>query len=95
MEDAGFEIFDVEGLRPHYALTLRRWVAALESRHDEAVALVGKPAWRLWRLYMAGSAHYFDQGSLGVYQVLAGLSGQPPSTPLRRDDLYRQGPAAQ
>lgn len=31
MERAGFEIHDVEGLRPHYALTLRHWVQRLEA----------------------------------------------------------------
>ncbi len=88
MERAGFELIDSEGLRPHYALTLRRWVAALESRREEEVALVGEPTYRLWRLYMAGSAHYFEQGDLGVYQVLAGIARQPLATPLRRNDLY-------
>jgi hypothetical protein len=37
---------------------------------------------------MAGSAYYFDEGSLNVYQVLAGHTYQPLATPLRRDDLY-------
>ncbi|MEJ2504431.1 MAG: cyclopropane-fatty-acyl-phospholipid synthase [Gemmatimonadota bacterium] len=39
-EAAGFEIRDVESLREHYALTLRRWVTALETRRSEAVAEV-------------------------------------------------------
>jgi cyclopropane fatty-acyl-phospholipid synthase-like methyltransferase len=32
-EAAGFETRDVESLREHYALTLRRWVRRLEGRH--------------------------------------------------------------
>ena len=35
MERARFEIADVEALRPHYALTLRHWVARLEQHHTQ------------------------------------------------------------
>jgi len=90
MEQAGFEIIDVEGLRRHYALTLRHWVAALEKHRQQAVALVGEAAYRVWRLYMAGCTYYFDEGSINVYQVLAGSAYQPLATPLRRDDLYEK-----
>jgi len=90
MEDAGFEILDVESLRRHYTLTLRHWVRALESHREEAVAMVGDATYRLWRLYMAGCAYYFDEGSTNVYQVLAAPARQPLPTPLRRDDLYRE-----
>ncbi|MCC4119050.1 class I SAM-dependent methyltransferase, partial [Aromatoleum toluclasticum] len=34
MERVGFEIWDVEGLRPHYALTLRHWGERLEARRS-------------------------------------------------------------
>lgn len=88
MEQAGFEIIDVEGLRRHYALTLRRWIGALEMNRTQAVELVGEATYRVWRLYMAGCAWYFDEGSTNVYQVLAGHVHQPLATSLRRDDLY-------
>ncbi|MBI3772752.1 MAG: class I SAM-dependent methyltransferase [Gammaproteobacteria bacterium] len=91
MEQAGFEIIDVEGLRRHYALTLRRWLRALEFHREQAVDSVGETAYRVWRLYMAGSAYYFDEGSTNVYQVLAGHARQPLATPLRRDDIYERG----
>lgn len=83
MEDAGFEVRDVEGLREHYALTLRAWVANLETGWDRAVELVGEPRARVWRLYMAGSALGFEDGGLGLHQVLGvvraagGASGMP------------------
>ncbi|GAC1315142.1 MAG: cyclopropane-fatty-acyl-phospholipid synthase family protein [Acidimicrobiales bacterium] len=70
MEAAGFEARDVESLREHYALTLRAWVANLEQNWDEAVALVGPGRARVWRLYMAGSAVGFEDGGLGIHQVL-------------------------
>ena len=83
MERAGFEVRDVESLREHYALTLRRWVANLEAQWDEAVALVGRPRADVWRLYMAASAIGFEDGGIAVHQVLGvvpgpdGTSGMP------------------
>jgi cyclopropane-fatty-acyl-phospholipid synthase len=83
IENAGFEIRDVESLREHYALTLRAWVSNLESRWDEAVAATSIGRARVWRLYMAGSALAFEANRIGVNQVLAvrpgprGASGMP------------------
>ncbi len=88
MEQAGFEPLDVECLRRHYAMTLRHWVQALEAGRDEAVACSSEMTYRLWRLYMAGCAYYFDEGSIGLHQVLAGHHHQRQPVPLRRDDLY-------
>jgi cyclopropane-fatty-acyl-phospholipid synthase len=70
-QDAGFEVRHVESLREHYALTLRRWVANLEAHWDEAVAEVGAPRARVWRLYMAGSAIGFEAGRTQIHQVLS------------------------
>lgn len=89
MEAQGFEVWDVEGLRPHYAMTLRHWVRRLEARHDEAVQHVSEMAYRVWRLYMAASALQFEQGEVGVYQVLASRRAQGVSPlPLTRNDVY-------
>jgi cyclopropane-fatty-acyl-phospholipid synthase len=83
MERAGFEVRDVESLREHYSGTLHAWLTNLESSWDEAVALVGEPRARVWRLYMAGSANGFDDGGIAVHQVLGvvpaqgGASGMP------------------
>lgn len=70
MQMAGFELRDVESLREHYALTLRRWLANLESRWEQAEALVGAPRARIWRLYMTSSVNSFEQADVGVHQVL-------------------------
>ncbi len=91
MEHAGFEIIDVEGLRRHYAMTLRCWVKALETNKARAVDLVGEPTYRVWRFYMAGSAYYFDTGSINIFQALAGHDREPLTVGLRRDDLYEKG----
>jgi cyclopropane-fatty-acyl-phospholipid synthase len=71
IEDAGFEVRDVEALREHYAKTLRSWVSNLEANWDEAVRLSSAGRARVWRLYMAGSALSFEAGHIGVNQILA------------------------
>lgn len=88
-EEAGFELRDVEGLREHYALTLRHWVARLEANRDAAVAAEGELAYRVWRLYMAGSAHAFATGRLSVLQaLLAKPADGDAGLPLTRADWY-------
>lgn len=89
MERAGFEVLDVEALRRHYALTLRHWVRRLEGRRDEALQLVPESTYRIWCLYMAACAVQFEQGDIGVYQILtAGKGGNPAGVPLTRRNLY-------
>jgi cyclopropane-fatty-acyl-phospholipid synthase len=83
MQQAGFEVRDVESLREHYARTLRAWVANLEASWDEARSLAGDGRARVWRLYMAGSALGFEAGRTNIHQVLGvaasddGDSGMP------------------
>lgn len=89
MEDAQFEIADVEALRSHYALTLERWVDRLERRHDEALRFVNEATYRVWRLYMSACALDFQCGEIGIYQVLASKrANQPAALPLTRRHLY-------
>ena len=90
-EGAGFEVRDVESLREHYALTLRRWVRRLEAHHEQALAFVDEPTYRVWRLYMAGSAHGFVSRRLNVYQTLLAWPGADGASgmPLTRNDWYR------
>nr|WP_119611940.1 cyclopropane-fatty-acyl-phospholipid synthase family protein [Streptomyces acidiscabies] len=71
LERAGFEVRDVESLREHYALTLRRWVRNLEAGWERAAKLAGPGRARVWQLYMAASALAFERNRIGVNQVLA------------------------
>ncbi|MCC3653521.1 cyclopropane-fatty-acyl-phospholipid synthase family protein [Streptomyces sp. S07_1.15] len=83
LEEAGFEVRDVEAIREHYALTLRQWVARLERDWPRAVRMVSPGRARVWRLYMAASALSFERNRIGVNQILAvrtpegGSSGLP------------------
>lgn len=69
-ESAGLETRDVEALRINYALTLRKWVAALETNRERALQVSNEFTYRVWRLYMAGSAVAFERGVIGVDQIL-------------------------
>ena len=89
MERAGFEILDIEALRPHYAMTLRHWVQRLEAQREAALALVGERTYRVWRLYMAACALEFEAGGTGLHQILAAKPAQGRwPLPLTRQDLY-------
>lgn len=90
MSAQGLESTDVESLRPHYAKTLWHWVDRLQAEREAAVSKVGEKAYRIWRIYMAGSAHAFERGWMSIYQVLAakpGADGRLP-LPLTRDHVY-------
>jgi cyclopropane-fatty-acyl-phospholipid synthase len=87
MRSAGFEVRDVESLREHYALTLRRWATNLEADRRKAVALVGPERERAWRLYLLVSEVGFKDGEISVYQVLGARQGGDHRLPLTRADL--------
>ena len=89
-EASGFEPRDLESLREHYTMTLRHWTDRLRAHQQEAIEEVGERTYRVWRLYMAASAHWFAKGFISVYQALLvkphnGQSGMP----LLREDWYR------
>jgi cyclopropane-fatty-acyl-phospholipid synthase len=71
LQDAGFEIRSVGAMREHYARTAAHWIDTLENRFDEFVALQGEEVARVWRLYLAGAMLAFEEGRMGVEQVLA------------------------
>jgi cyclopropane-fatty-acyl-phospholipid synthase len=90
-ESSGFEVRDVENLREHYAMTLRHWVRRLEANEAAARAAVGDETYNVWRFYIAGSAHGFSIGRMGLDQTLLvkrhpdGEAGVPQT----RADIYR------
>jgi len=90
-EESGLEVRDVESLREHYTMTLRHWVRRLEACHEQALQYVDELTYRVWRLFMSGSAYGFEIGRLNVYQALlikpedTGNSGLP----LTRADWYK------
>jgi cyclopropane-fatty-acyl-phospholipid synthase len=90
MSKQNLECWDVECLRPHYAKTLWHWVDRLEAGQDEAKRMVGEDRFRIWRIYMAGSAYAFERGWLSLFQVLAAkpLENGAVPYPLTREHVY-------
>lgn len=104
---SGLEMVDVENLRPHYARTLWAWSDALEARLDEAQRVLAETGnapeaakvLRAYRLYLAGSAMIFEQGWVGLHQILAtrpdgemhtsALRGGQSLYPFNREYMYR------
>lgn len=91
MSRQGLETWDAECLRPHYARTLWQWVGRLDARQDEARRIVGERLFRIWRIYMAGSAHAFERGWISIFQILAAkpAAGGVVKYPLTREHIYK------
>jgi cyclopropane-fatty-acyl-phospholipid synthase len=88
-EESGFEVRDVEGLREHYALTLRQWVRRLESHAEEARRLTSDVTYRIWRIYMSASNHAFQTRAANIYQSLLSKPDRGNShLPLTRAGWY-------
>ena len=60
----------VHALREHYVRTVDAWYATFDANWDRAVALVGEEVARVWRLYLVGGALAFEEGRMGVDQIL-------------------------
>jgi cyclopropane-fatty-acyl-phospholipid synthase len=88
-ESQGLEVRDVENLREHYELTLRRWVEGLRRNSGTLLQHVSGVTYRIWLLYMAGSAAAFRRGDIAVHQILFSRPDRGSSQlPLTREDLY-------
>jgi len=94
-EEAGFEVRDVENLREHYAQTLRLWVAALQQNAQAILSIVPEITYRIWLLYMAGSAVAFDRGDIFVDQVLLRRVNRTTcAMPATREGWYQDSPSS-
>ena len=74
-EESGFEVLDVENLRPHYALTCRHWAHRLAGQRAAALQIVDETTFRTWRIWLAACALGFEEGYSSVYQVLMSKRG--------------------
>ena len=84
----GFEVLDVESLRPHYAMTCRRWVERLIANAAECLNHIDRETYRTWLLYLAGSALSFEEGATDIYQVLLAKRHAGKRTHLTREYMY-------
>jgi cyclopropane-fatty-acyl-phospholipid synthase len=63
---AGFELGRIQPLGPHYARTLDIWANALETHHEEAVAIQSEAVYERYMKYLTGSADLFRAGYADV-----------------------------
>jgi cyclopropane-fatty-acyl-phospholipid synthase len=92
LEEAGLELRDIESLREHYELTLRRWLANLEANREAAIRAGGAERERVWRLYMTGAADAFRTAEITIFQSLVVRPGADHRLPLTRRWLAAPGP---
>lgn len=87
--DVGLEIYHLENLRPHYALTLQSWVKNFEKNIESIKKIVNTEMIRTYRLYLNGCVAAFTYGDLNLYQIsfCKGLINQIP-VPLTNHHLY-------
>lgn len=94
---AQFEVRDLESLREHYALTLKRWLERYEAHQQTIRDMLGNTGYRQWRIYLAGARWAFEAGLNSVFQALLykSIDGGAASRdlPLTREDWY-QGAAS-
>ena len=83
IENAGFEVIGVEAMRDHYVRTVRAWLDNFEQNLPAVEAILSAEQVRVWRLYLAGGALAFEEGRMGVDQILAVRRDRPRRNPAR------------
>jgi cyclopropane-fatty-acyl-phospholipid synthase len=58
-------------MREHYVRTIRAWLDNFEANLPAITEILTPEQVRVWRLYLAGSALAFEEGRMGVDQILA------------------------
>ncbi len=89
MQDGGLEALDVENLRRHYARTCATWADNFERNAERIRTQVDERRYRIWRIYLAGCAHAFENDWISLYQVVCGKAGRSATKlPWSRRHMY-------
>ncbi|MFV0298728.1 MAG: class I SAM-dependent methyltransferase [Hyphomicrobiaceae bacterium] len=87
IERSGLMLADVEVLRLHYAMTLRKWRERFVDQWAKAREIKDEAFCRMWEFYLAGSEAAFRYQNLVVFQVQ--LTRRVETLPITR--AYIQG----
>ncbi len=89
LRDRKLEVYHLENLQQHYALTLRAWANNLEKNLEQIKDTVSPETIRAYRLYLTGCISAFTHGGISLYQVsfCKGQLGQIP-LPLTNAHLH-------
>ena len=89
IENAGFEVIGVQAMREHYVRTIRAWLDNFEENLSAVKDVLSDEQIRVWRLYLAGGALAFEEGRMGVDQILAVRRDQAGRDQAGRDQAGR------
>lgn len=81
-------LMDYENLRLHYALTLDAWKKRFLAHKKKILNLYDEKFFRMWYLYLAGSAEGFRYGNLDLSQFVF-TKGINNALPLTREFMYQ------
>jgi cyclopropane-fatty-acyl-phospholipid synthase len=91
MQEGGLEAFDVENLRRHYARTCGIWADNFEANAEAIHRVTDEKRYRIWRVYLAGSAYGFERDWISLYQVICTKAGRSAQQlPWSRKYIYAQ-----
>jgi len=88
VERSGLLTTDIEILRLHYAMTLRRWRERFMANRAEAAAVYDNRFCRMWEFYLAGCECAFRHQGHMVFQMQ--LTKDVAAVPITRDYMYEQ-----
>lgn len=69
LEDAGFEIKNIDVLGVHYSATIYHWYKNWVSNKDAVISTYGEKWYRIWVFFLAYSTIISRQGSASVFQI--------------------------
>jgi cyclopropane-fatty-acyl-phospholipid synthase len=91
MQEGGLETLDVENLRRHYARTCGIWADNFEKHASAIRQTTDDRHFRIWHVYLAGSAYAFANDWISLYQVLCTKAGRDAAAlPWSRRYMYDQ-----
>lgn len=65
---AGFDVYHIQSLQPHYARTLDCWSENLGAAREAALALTSQAVYDRYQKYLKGCAEQFRKGTIDVMQ---------------------------
>lgn len=69
LRDTGMEVYLLENLRTHYALTLQAWLKNFEQNIARISQIISPEMVRIYRLYLNGCIGAFTYGDINLYQI--------------------------
>jgi cyclopropane-fatty-acyl-phospholipid synthase len=88
MEQARWEIADIEVLRYHYGLTLAEWYRRTCLHEAEITSLYDARMFRMWQFYLAGAEQSFHHGSLVNFHIQS--VKRRNAVPMTRDYIQQE-----